>query len=691
MTDKTVWFGTEEKMGWIPAPSPGVGRSTTRWRVGGQFLNGGQWRKESASGSRTCSLQWPVMTGDKVRKITAFLEGSYGDGPFYYSDPFSEGVNSAPQWLAAPWLATKGAPAFTPNPVQIDTPANTRNYPSYGARYAVTPGTSKTVRLPVPEGYTAHIGAHGQPVGVLPAQSFTNYAINPGFENVGSFIEIWRNHCLNPRQISGGSTSEFQIRFGWTPAYLTGVVIPGSGITTAARSTCPSNTTVPDQGVNWGGNVSLTNPGTSGDWLNYPMTPGVPMKLFTRVRLGLSGNVTVRLRYHDGAGNWVGASESPLVVPLTAGVWTAVSVPSFTPPAGATHAVFGMFLNATSGTFPAGVAYDQTACCVTQQAAPAAWFDSTFSPDPDLTAFSVGTVNNSPSRLSAPVIANQSASGGVSAGIASQQWAAHGTQSMRIIPQTSTPALTSFSMVAGSSSGMSGLGVTFVAGQTYTILATCRLAAPLTGTLNSRARSITPFWGTGVANPQPNVQAPNAAGVHPLRLTFTIPSGVDRCYILLYNGASAGQGDVWWDDFAVVAGNYPEDWFSGDSPNIYGTFTWNGASNNSSSTAVFSGASFQVNNISFPLLSVDTDQLTNSTVTGPAFADLKLEGTGNIGLNGVMVRLLPTGSPAPTGPWVKGEGYTGLRLDNDPQITGYSSAQDRQAVSADFVEVDPWV
>lgn len=98
-----------------------------------------------------------------------------------------------------------------------------------------------------------------------------------------------------------------------------------------------------------------------------------------------------------------------------------------------------------------------------------------------------------------------------------------------------------------------------------------------------------------------------------------------------------------------------------------------------------------MNNISFPLLSVDTDQLTNSTVTGPAFADLKLEGTGNIGLNGVMVRLLPTGSPAPTGPWVKGEGYTGLRLDNDPQITGYSSAQDRQAVSADFVEVDPWV
>lgn len=671
MTDKTVWFGTEEKMGWIPAPSPGVGRSTTRWRVGGQFLNGGQWRKESASGSRTCSLQWPVMTGDKVRKITAFLEGSYGDGPFYYSDPFSEGVNSAPQWLAAPWLATKGALAFTPNPVQIDTPANTRNYPSYGARYAATPGTSKTVRLPVPEGYTAHIGAHGQPVGVLPAQSFTNYAINPGFENVGSNIEVWRNTALNPRQISSGSVSECLARFSWTRSYLTGLTIPGSAMTSAVRMTAPSDQTDPNQGVNWGGPVTSANPGTSGDWLNYPVVQGVPFRFYCRFRCSVTGDQTVRVRYHDGAGNWVGASASPLIQPMAANVWTVAWVQNLVPPAGATHVVFGMFLNATAGNFPAGSTYDQTACSVVPQAAPSPFIDYTFSPDPDLVASAVGTQGNSPSILSAPQGLQSTGTPWVpGAGVkafAASSWVGSGARSGRAVCYRSDPDTTVRIATAPN-----------VNGQLYTVLLTLRTTSPtaLSVRFTSGGPQITLFSGT-------------VNGVQKVRATY-VGDGLANPRFHIYLPSTIGA-TVWWDDLAVVAGNYPEDWFSGDSPNIYGTFTWDGASNNSSSTAVFSGASFQVNNISFPLLSVDTDQLTNSTVTGPAFADLKLGGTGNIGLNGVMVRLLPTGSPAPTGPWVKGEGYTGLRLDNDPQITGYSSAQDRQAVSADFVEVDPWV
>lgn len=164
MTDKTVWFGTRERMDWIPAPAsaPGVGRSLTKWRTGGQYINGGQWRKESASGARACSLQWPVMSASKVQRISALLEGSYGTGPFYYSDPFAEGHNSAPQWLAAPWLASEGAPRlYQTKPARVNTPANTYDYPSYGAEYTVAGVGTKKVLLPVPEGMTAHIGVHG--------------------------------------------------------------------------------------------------------------------------------------------------------------------------------------------------------------------------------------------------------------------------------------------------------------------------------------------------------------------------------------------------------------------------------------------------------------------------------------------------------------------------------------------------
>ena len=94
---KTVWFGTENRMSWVPAPLPGVDRSLQPWRVGGQFLNGGQWVRASATGSRTHQMTWPVMTGDDVRKLTAYFEGTYGRGLLYYSDPFAENANAIPQ------------------------------------------------------------------------------------------------------------------------------------------------------------------------------------------------------------------------------------------------------------------------------------------------------------------------------------------------------------------------------------------------------------------------------------------------------------------------------------------------------------------------------------------------------------------------------------------------------------------
>lgn len=167
MTSKTVWFGTEEAMGWIPAPLPGVDRSLIKRRISGQFLNGGYYAKESASGARRVQLTWPTMSGKKVRKISAYLEGTYGAGPFYYSDPFAEGVNSAPQWLAAPWLACDDAPSLRGSikPTKVTTPANTYKYPSYGAQYTVAGAGEKIVRLSIPEGYTAHVGAHGSATG----------------------------------------------------------------------------------------------------------------------------------------------------------------------------------------------------------------------------------------------------------------------------------------------------------------------------------------------------------------------------------------------------------------------------------------------------------------------------------------------------------------------------------------------
>lgn len=167
MSSKKVWFGTTERMQWVPAPLPGVNRSTRKWRVSGQFLNGGSWQRESAVGSRTPQLTWPPMSAADVRAIRAYLEGTYGSGPFYYSDPFAEPVNVLPQWLAAPWLATEGGPSLrgAVKPSKVSTPANVYDYPSYGAQYTVAGPGELTVSIPVPPGFTAHIGVHGSATG----------------------------------------------------------------------------------------------------------------------------------------------------------------------------------------------------------------------------------------------------------------------------------------------------------------------------------------------------------------------------------------------------------------------------------------------------------------------------------------------------------------------------------------------
>lgn len=165
MSNKKVWFGTANRMSWVPAPVPGVNRSLTKWRTSKQFLNGGQWRRESASGSRQVQLTWPTMTGAEVRAITAYLEGTYGPGPYFYSDPFAEQANALPQWLAVPSLACDDAPALTSVvPTQVTTPANTNSHPTFGAQYALT-GTGTTFAFPIPPNTTINFGWKGSVTG----------------------------------------------------------------------------------------------------------------------------------------------------------------------------------------------------------------------------------------------------------------------------------------------------------------------------------------------------------------------------------------------------------------------------------------------------------------------------------------------------------------------------------------------
>lgn len=165
---KSFYFGTVERMSWVPCPAINAGIGVRNWSEDGNYLSGGAWVNRSVASARQYSFSWNPMPNESLAKVLNYFDGLYGDGPFYFIDPFAETTNLLPAWLAAPRLAVQGAPSLVEDydPTLITTPVNTLDYPTRGARYVLTSGSiSQVYSFPIPEGHTLHIGAHGVSTG----------------------------------------------------------------------------------------------------------------------------------------------------------------------------------------------------------------------------------------------------------------------------------------------------------------------------------------------------------------------------------------------------------------------------------------------------------------------------------------------------------------------------------------------
>lgn len=198
------------------------------------------------------------------------------------------------------------------------------------------------------------------------------------------------------------------------------------------------------------------------------------------------------------------------------------------------------------------------------------YFDGTTSASTDYTYAWSGTAHSSASiqRASSVVGLTQTY---YSQPITSSEWSATGTKSLRITP-TSSSMSESFTSIIGTFGSLGSLAP----GRTYTVLATLRLAAPLTGTLYARALQI--VWRQDTAR-LVSTQGANVAGVQKLRLTFTVGANATSGFIEFFNGAFVGGGDVWWDDIMVVEGTYTGDYVDGTKP----LSKWTGTANASAS------------------------------------------------------------------------------------------------------------
>lgn len=189
--------------------------------------------------------------------------------------------------------------------------------------------------------------------------------------------------------------------------------------------------------------------------------------------------------------------------------------------------------------------------------------------DADLSTRWTGTADNSTSELTGTSPAGVTAADVSRGSIRSSRWTAQGAYSARVLAfGTNNDTFTEVS-------------IPVTAGQVYTIVATARLEAPLTGTLNARARTIFTTGSLGVTQ---SASFPNAAGVYEVRHTVTA-SGTGGGLFRFYNGASAGGGDVWYDLVTIVAGAYSGPAFTGDTASIDPDLTnvWTGAANASTS------------------------------------------------------------------------------------------------------------
>lgn len=152
--------------------------------------------------------------------------------------------------------------------------------------------------------------------------------------NAGAAVEFnggWAtkraNLAQNPEQVSGGSTGEGLRRFSWVGSYVTQAWGP-YGITTATRFTAPASPPANPGGVDFGGNGDLGSPGTTGNWILYPVTPGSSVAITASAESSTGVGFNIQYRFHDGAGNWIGVRAGGASVVSGAEASASVTVPA---------------------------------------------------------------------------------------------------------------------------------------------------------------------------------------------------------------------------------------------------------------------------------------------------------------------------------------------------------------------------
>jgi hypothetical protein len=199
-----VYFGTATKQTWIKSPASGMKASSIGWATQSQLLDGRAFVRRSAASHRQYDASWLGSMNDpdlsvSLQTIKDFADGLYGDGPFYFVDPYAATSNIMPPNWAAPMLAESGWLELTENivPTYAVSTAN-NNFPGKYAQYVATGAfeSEQKLTLIIPSTHKLHFGWHGPATG-----STTGIRIVP-YKRADGLADT----ALNPTKITSGGT-----------------------------------------------------------------------------------------------------------------------------------------------------------------------------------------------------------------------------------------------------------------------------------------------------------------------------------------------------------------------------------------------------------------------------------------------------------------------------------------------------
>lgn len=157
-----MYFGTRDRMQWVKCPASGMGRGSQRYSSDGVFTNGGGWSTSSLAGHLVYEMNWNFLRQTEKEAIRDYYDGTYGSGLIYFLDPFAMSRNVLPAAWANPALALEGGPPLSPDaPYAADVAlAHSLGAPTRSIVYSFSANSQRShLWIPVPDGYTLHIGA----------------------------------------------------------------------------------------------------------------------------------------------------------------------------------------------------------------------------------------------------------------------------------------------------------------------------------------------------------------------------------------------------------------------------------------------------------------------------------------------------------------------------------------------------